>query len=76
MDIVTDLPILTGWKKNSNDALFIIVDYLTKMIHYEPVKTTIDITSLAKVIINMIVTHHGLFESIINNQSLLFTSKF
>lgn len=39
-----------------------------KIIYYKPVKTTIDITSLAKIIItNMIVKYYNLSKSIISD---------
>ena len=46
------------------------------MIHYEPVKVTIDAPGLAKVIIDMVVRHHGLSDSIISDRRAIFTSKF
>ena len=38
-----------------------------KMIYYKVVKTTIDVLSLAKVIINIMIRHHCLSKLIINN---------
>ena len=46
------------------------------MVHYKLVKIMIDALSLVKVIIDNIVRHHGLSDSIITDWSLLFTSKF
>ena len=46
------------------------------MVHYKPVKITINAPGLAKVIINVVVRHHGLLNSIITDQGFLFTSKF
>ncbi len=46
------------------------------MVHYEPVKIIIDAPGLAEVIINVIVRHHEVPESIVIDQSSLFTSKF
>ena len=46
------------------------------MLHYKPVKVTIDAPGLAKVIIDVVVRHHGLLDSIVTNWGLLFTSKF
>ncbi len=46
------------------------------MVHYESVKVTIDTPGLAEVIIDMVVRHHGVPESIVTDQGLLFTSKF
>ena len=53
MDFVTSLPILTNWKKDSYNSILVVVDRLTKMIHYKPVKTTIDALKLAEVIIDV-----------------------
>ena len=46
------------------------------MVHYEPVKITINALDLAEVIIDMVVCHHGLSDSIITDRGSLFTSKF
>ena len=37
------------------------------MVYYKPVKVTIDALGLAKVIINMVVRHHSLSDSIVTN---------
>ena len=46
------------------------------MIHYKLVKVTIDAPGLAEIIINVVVRHFVLPDSIIINRGLLFTSKF
>lgn len=56
--------------------ILVIVNCLTKMIYYKLVKTTIDVASLAKIIINMVVKYHGFAKSIFNDRSSIFTSKF
>ena len=76
MDFVTGLPISTDWKGDNYDSILVIVDRLTKMVHYEPVKITIDAPGLAEVIINVVVQHHGLPDSIVTDQGSFFTSKF
>ena len=76
MDFVTGLPISTDWKGDSYDSILVIVDWLTKMVHYEPVKVTIDAPGLAEVIIDVVVRHHGLPDSIVTDRGSLFTSKF
>ena len=72
MDFVTGLPISTDWKGKSYDLILEVVDRLRKMVYYEPVKMTINAPSLVKVIINFVVWHHGLFDSIITDQGSLF----
>ena len=47
-----------------------------KMVHYKPMKTTIDASGVAKVIIDVIVRHHGLSDSIVSDKGSVFTSEF
>ncbi len=76
MDFVTGLLVSTKWKVETYNSIIVIVDRLTKMIHYELVKVTIDAPALAKVIIKLVVRHHGLPDSIVSDRGLVFTSKF
>ena len=76
MDFVTGLPLLANWKGDSYDLILVIVDCLTKMLHYEPVKVIIDVPRLVEVIIDVVVRHHGLLDSIISGRRAIFTSKF
>ena len=76
MDFVTGLPLSADWKGDSYDSILVIVNRLTKMVHYEPVKVTIDALGLAEVILDVVVCHHGLPDSIVTNRGSLFTSKF
>ena len=76
MDFVTGLSISTDWKGDSYNSILVIVNSFTKMIHYKPVKITINAPGLAKVIIDVVVCHHGLPDSIVTDKSSLFTSKF
>ena len=46
------------------------------MVHYEPVKITIDALDLAEVIIDIVVRHHGLPDSFVIDKGFLFTLKF
>ena len=76
IDFVTRLPILTNWKRDSYDSILIIVNWLIKMVHYKSVKVTMNAPGLVEVIIDVVVRHHGLPDSIVTKQRLLFTSKF
>ena len=76
IDFVTGLSILTDWKKDSYDSILVIIDQLTKMVHYEPVKIIIDAPDLTKIIIDIVVRHHGLPNLIIIDRGSFFTSKF
>ena len=76
IDFVTGLPVSTNWKGETYDPIPVIVDRLTKMVHYKLVKFTIHTPDLAKVIINVIVRHHCLLDSIFCDRGWVFTSKF
>ena len=55
MDFVIGLLVSINLKGKIYNSILIMVDWLTKMIYYEPVKVTIDTPGLAKVIIDMVV---------------------
>ncbi len=76
MDFVTGLLIPVDWKGENYDSILVIVNLLTKMLYYEPIKVMIDAPGLAKVIIDVVLRHHRVPESIVIDQGLLFISKF
>ena len=76
MDFVTGLPLSVDWKSDNYDSILVIVDQLTEMVHYEPVKVIIDTSGLAEVIIDVVFQHYGLPDLIVTNRGSLFTSKF
>ena len=57
MDVVTGLSLFSDWKGDSYDFILVIVDHLTKMVHYGSVKVTINALELGKVIIHVGVQH-------------------
>ncbi len=67
MDFITGLPISADWKGDSYDSILVIVDQLTKMVYYVPVKVTIDAPGLVEVIIDVVVRHYGVPESIVTD---------
>ena len=76
IDFVTGFPLFDDWKGNSYDSILVIVDRLTKIVHYEPIKVTINAPRLAEVIMDVVIRHHGLPDSIISERGAIFTSKF
>ena len=76
MDFVMGLPISNNCKGDSYDSILVIVNQLTKMVHYDPVKITIDAPGLAEVILDVVVWHHSLPDSIVFDRGSFFTSKF
>ena len=55
MDFVIILPILIDWKGKSYDLILVIVNKLTKIVYYEPVKIMINAPGLVEVIIDVLV---------------------
>ncbi len=76
IDFVTGLPVSTNWKDDTYNSILVIVNWLTKMVHYEPVKVTINILSLTDIILDVVVRYHGLPDWIMSDRGLVFTSKF
>ncbi len=76
IDFITRLLVSTNWKGETYDSILVIVDRLTQMVHYEPVKVTIDAPALVEVIIEAVVQHHGLSNSIVSDRGSVFNSKF
>ena len=76
MDFVTGLPKSKDWRGVEYDSILVIIDRLTKMVHYEPVLTTLDAEQLAEVLIEAVIKYHGLPDSIVTDRGSLFTSKF
>ncbi|XP_075107220.1 uncharacterized protein LOC142180177 [Nicotiana tabacum] len=72
MDFVTGLPrTLRGY-----DSVRVIVDLLTKLAHFLPVKTTYGGVRYAQIFMNEIVRLHGVPVSIISDRGSQFTSRF
>ena len=72
MDFVVGLPV-TGRK---HDSVWIMVDRLTKLAHFLPVRTDYSLDKLAELYINKIVRLHGIPVSNISDRDLRFTSRF
>ena len=72
IDLITSLP----KSKSGNDAIFVIVDKFSKMVHYIPTVTTIDAPSLAELLINNVIKLHGLPNVIISDRDPRFTSSY
>lgn len=73
---MTSLPILTNLKKDNYDTFSVIIDYLTMIVNYELIKTTIDAANLAEIIINIVPRHYDSSKLIFCNKDLLFIFKF
>ena len=72
MDFVSGLPLTLGKK----DAIWVIVDRLTKSAHFIPVRIDYSPNKLAELCISKIVRLHGVPISIISDRDPRFTSRF
>jgi len=71
MDFVSRFP--KGRK--GNDAIWVIVDRLTKSALFLPIKMTDSVDKLAKIYINEVVRLHGIPVSIVSDRDPRFTSR-
>jgi hypothetical protein len=58
------------------DLIWVIVDHLTKVAHFIPVKTTYSGAKLAELYMSRIVCLHGVPKKIMSDRDSQFTSKF
>lgn len=63
-NFIIGLPISIDWKDNNYDPILVIIDRQKKIIYYGLVKVTINASGLAKVILEIVVWYHGLFNSV------------
>jgi hypothetical protein len=59
-----------------NDSIWLIVDRLTKVAHFIPMRTTYGGDKLARLYVNNILKLHGVPKSIISDRGAQFVSKF
>jgi hypothetical protein len=72
VDFITDLP----RSNKGHDSIWVIVDRLTKVAHFIPVKTTDQGQNLVKLYISRIVSLHGVPKRIVSDRGSQFTSRF
>jgi len=72
MDFIVGLP----RTQKGHDAIWVIVDRLTKVAHFIPVKTTFTVSKLAELYIDSILKLHRTPRSIVSDRGPQFTAKF
>ena len=72
MNFVSGLPCTSS----GYDAIWVIVDRLTKTAYFLPVKKTYSIDKLVKLYANRIICLHGVPVSIVSDRGATFTSIF
>jgi len=70
MDFITNLPPF-----NSYDSILVVVDYLTKMVHFIPCTKTITNEGTTKLFLDHVFRYHGLLEDITFDHGPQFASK-
>lgn len=71
MDFIVGLPSSNGY-----NAIWVIVDRLTKMAHFVPCKDSINAQELASAFTKDVFRLHGLPDEIISDRGSVFTSRF
>ena len=72
MDFVTHLP----WTSQKHDAVWVIVDRLTKLAHFLPMRMNFTLEDFYKLYIREIVWLHRVPISIVSDQDPQFTTQF
>jgi len=72
MDFVTCLPNTP----RGHDAIWVIIDRLTKSAHFIPINISFPVSQLAEIYIRKIVKLHGAPSSIVSDRDPRFTSRF
>jgi transposase InsO family protein len=72
LDFIVGLP----RTQSGYDSIWVIVDRLTKVAHFIPVKTTYSGLQLAELYMLRIVCLHGVPKKIVSNRGTQFTSRF
>jgi hypothetical protein len=72
MDFIVVLPLM----ERRHNSIFVIVDTLTKSVHFIPVCMMYQAPDIARVFINDIVRLHGMPKRIISDRGSVFTGRF
>jgi hypothetical protein len=72
MDFIVGLPRMQA----GYDSIWVIVDRLTKVAHFIPVKTTYSGAKLAELYMSRTMCSHGVLKKIVSDRGSQFTSKF
>ena len=72
MDFVSSFPLT----QRKHDAVWVIVDRLTKFAHFLPVRLDYSMDRLAELYVSEIIRLHGIPLSIVSDRDPRFTSRF
>jgi hypothetical protein len=72
IDFIVGLP----RTQSGYDSMWVIMDGLTKVAHFIPIKTTYSRAKLTELYVSQIVCLHGVPKKIVSDRGSQFTSKF
>ena len=72
VDFIMSLP----RRKKQNESIFVVVDKLSKMAHYIPLKSTYKAVHIADIFLKEIFKLHEIHKEIISNRDNKFTGNF
>ena len=72
MDFITKLPRTA----RGVDAIWVIVDRLTKSAHFIPISESISAEKLADIYVREVVARHGVPVSVVSDRDVRFTPRF
>ena len=72
MDFITKFP----WTTHRVDSICVIVDRLTKSVHFILIQESIFIEKLANTYYREVIARHGVLVSVISDSDVRFTSRF
>ena len=72
MDFITGLPKI----KKQNDSIFVVIDKLSKVAHFIPVKLTYKEVNIVDIFLKEIFMLHGIPKEIILDRDTKFTRNF
>jgi hypothetical protein len=75
-EIAIDFIVGLSRTQSGYDSIWVIMDRLTKVVHFIPVKTTYSELQLAELYMSMIVYLHRVPKKIMSDRGTQFTSKF
>ena len=72
MDFIVQLPVT----KNGHDLILVVVDRLSKQVHFLPMVTKVTASEVAKLFFDQIFRLHGLPKVIVSDRDPKFISRF
>lgn len=76
MDFMVSLPPSRDWNGAVYNSILVVIDRLTKMVHYIPVTDRITAPGLYEVLDREVFNVHGLPDSIVSDRDSLITSRY